>query len=403
MFYKAGIMNKIRYVKGSFPYDKLLVFLGSVSFFRPTVFEKFTLTNIFFNTLLVFTFVAVSIIYFVRKNTVKNSFIFSSLLFFAVMIFSTLTNGGSVSRMAEYALVGATSVIFAFFVIKYEFIYAAHLMKKMSWIYVIVNIAVMILFPNGITTTGNQNMAVYFLGQPTRFCYFYIPALMFCSLGDLYEVNKIKRGTILLYFVCLATLIASWTVGSTIAFLLLIPFYLFGRKKIFDSVLYFFVQLTSFIGLTFFSVQNRYAGFIQSVLHKDITLSSRTYIWRKSLVGITANPIWGTGIRTNEYMIINFGFVHLHNHLLQVLFQFGIVGLFIFGLMLFISCSSLNKYKSFYPAKVIAFYLFIVGIQLLVDTVDGVRNHYVFMMAVGASVKTLYDVFNGHEQGKEPV
>lgn len=230
-----------------------------------------------------------------------------------------------------------------------------------------------------------QQRSRLFLGQTTRYAYFYFPALLFCYLGDEYEFGKISPNTVCLYIICLITLIQGWAVGSLIALLLFIPFVLLGKKKIFNSIVYFILQVSSFIGLTFFSIQNLLAGFIINYLHKDITMSSRTIIWNRAFEALKNKPVFGIGILSNDNMHDLFGFVHVHNHLLQVLLQCGYVGLVLFLLILLGSYIRLHKNRDYFPAKVLAFFIFTVGIQLLVDTVDGVRNHYLFMITMGAA------------------
>lgn len=378
----------------------ITVIIGLIAFFRPTIFEKFATTNTFFNNLLIGAFILTFFDFIRLRNKISDSFLLNTFLFYFVMIFSTILNIGSVSRMISIVLVGLCTTIFAWYSIKYEFKLTVFVMRTLMWLYVIINILTIILYPNGIVSTGSSQAAVYFLGQPTRFAYFYFPGLLFCWLGDEYSFGHIKQNTIILYFVCLISLIAKWSMGSTIAMLILVPFFFFNKlEKIFHIKIYFLVQIFAYFGLTFFSVQYYFLNFINNILKKDVTLSSRTLIWSIAIRNISLSPFWGVGTFSNEEMLSLFHFVHVHNHLLQITLQCGYFGLIVFVLLIFQSYRRLNYFKSFMPAKIVSVFLFVVGIQLLVDTVDGVRNHYLFLLAIGAYISEIYKLFKQNSMG----
>jgi len=385
-------MNKLS-ISRQMPLSKIITFFGLFSFFRPTIFERFVLTNSIFNGMLILSFVVCVADYVRRGNKFNHAFIYLASIFYIVMVLSTFVNHASISRALMYSLTGFFSIIFVEYILKYQFLYATKLMRLLLWLYIIVNILTVIIFPNGIVQTGNSSSAVFFLGQPTRYSYFYLPALLFCYLGDEYRVGHIRMNTIVIYFICLATLIASWTIGSSIAMLLLLVFLLFNRLKIFNSLLYYLGHIFAYFGLTYFSIQNLAAVFITGYLKKDLTLSSRTFIWNHAFDWISKSPLIGVGVLSNPDMINIFHFVHAHNHLLHITFQCGYIGLGIFLIMLLTAYLNLHKYKRFMPSKVIAFFIFMISIQLLVDTVDGVRNHYFFLIAMGANIGYIYEIF----------
>lgn len=377
-----------------FPVSRIITFLFIISFFRPTIFEKYNITNNFFNALLVLSLFLCFMDIFRRHMRVYSIFLVFSMLFYSVMLVSTYINNASLSRTLMYVLIGLGAVIVAVYIIKLEFINSAKLMRRLLWLYLIINIITVIIFPNGITQTGNSNAAVYFLGQPTRYAYFYLPALLFCCLEDEYKYGHLSRNTLVLYIICLITLIQAWTVGSSLTMIFLGVWFFFHDIKLFNNAVYFVCQIGAHIGLVYYSIQDVFSTFITVYLHKDMTLSSRTQIWQHALNEIGQSPLWGVGVLDNESVRRMFGFVHPHNHLLQITFQCGYVGLIIFLVLIFISYKKISCCKNFLPTKIIAAFIFATGIQLLVDTVDGVRNHYIFLLAIGAyanKIKQLFD------------
>lgn len=368
--------------RGKQSISRLIVFLGLFSFFRPTIFEKFELTNAIFNAILIFSLV-LSFIELVRHKNLPNKwFLLVATAYYGTLLYSTIVHGGSLSRALMFALTGYFTVFFVKYMMSYELPFSTRLMRGLLWLYVIINFLTQMI-PGGLATTEGGG-AVFFLGQETRFAYFYLPALLFCILGDIYRYGRVSTNTFVIYFACLATLIAAWTVGSSLAFLALIAFFIFHRLKIFNVFTYFSVQAIAYIGLVYFAIQELFAIFIEVYLHKDASLSSRTFIWRNALEVIEDSPLLGAGVFTNDYNNDVLGFVHAHNHLLNITFQSGYLGLALFVLLIILGYITVHHYRHFFSAKVIGFFMFMIGIQLLVDTVDGVRNHYLFIIAMAA-------------------
>ncbi|MBQ3014431.1 MAG: O-antigen ligase family protein [Clostridia bacterium] len=378
--------------------SQILVFLGLVSFFRPTIFEKYTWSNTIFNLMLCFSLALCAAFVFLDKNRNKSRLKLLFILFYALMTFSTFYNKASFSRMLMYVLVGVFSIYFVEFIIRYEFYYSTRVMRALYWLFLILNIGSIFMFPEGITQTGTSESAVWFLGQSTRFAYFYIPALLFCYLGDIYAFKKIRTNTIVLYFLSLLSVALTRAMGATLALAALLLFFVLGKTKLCNGYLFFGSQIAVYVGLTYFSIQEYFENFLVTVLGKDITMSSRTLIWRQVIPLVEENLFWGVGVMDNETMKRLFGFVHTHNHLLQVTFQVGYVGLFVFCFALLGVLAVLQKKKDFYISKVLMFFIFMMGIMLLVDTVDGIRNYYLFVILMGLFINEIKALFDRREQ-----
>lgn len=355
---------------------KVIIFLGLFSFFRPTIFEKFEITNALFNGILILILLVCFVDSIRRKVLPNRWFIIIASFYYGVLLYSTVIHNGSMSRALMIALTGYFTIFFVKYLMNFDFAYPTRVMRGLLWFYVFINLITILLFPNGLVTTGNTDSAVYFLGQPTRFAFFYLPALLFCILGDINAHGKISLATIIIFIICLSTLIAAWSVGSSIAFLALAFFLVFHKLKMFNIFTYIIVQAAAYVSLVYFHIQELFAFFIEDYLHKDATLSSRTYIWLNSLNMIEDSPLFGAGVFDNAYNKDVLGFVHAHNHLLHVTFQSGYLGLGLFVLLIIIGYFTVHHFRSLKTARILAFFIFMIGIQLLVDTVDGVRNHY---------------------------
>ena len=372
---------------------QLFVFLGLFSFLRPTIFEKFEATNLLFNGLLVISLIFVVadfVIQYGLSRFIRDKFLLVSILYYSLMIVSTVLNNESIQRMLMYVFVGFSSIVFAKYVFEKELLFASSVMKVLVWLYAFINIISIIAFPDGIVKTGSSGGSVFFLGQYSRFAFFFFPALLFCVLGDIKKYKKIRINTIFLLIICFFSVILSGTVGSSLAMIIMFLLMIIGRKKKINFVILFVIYIIFYLALTYFSITNYFAKFVEDVLKRDLTLSSRTLIWNHGFNYIHLSPYYGVGIMDNVTMLENFNFVHLHNHLLQVTFNTGYIGLTLFIILLFISFLSVTKHRDNYISILIGVFVLCTGIELLVDCADGVRNHFIFLMAVGSSAGLTY-------------
>jgi O-antigen ligase len=356
-------------------------------YFRPTIFEKFANSNNLINIIFVCSaFILTVDAFFIKKSTVSR-FLSLTLLYFGCLAISTFINQGSYTRLAMYISVGIFSVIVAEYIIKYHFRYSGKLIKSIMWIFTIVNIVNFVNLPDGIVLTGNLNKPVWFLGQATRFVFFYMPCLLLIFLYDCKFKGKITTPTYVLTFICLLTLSSKMAVGGFVGLLLFIPFFiLYKRKKniIVMPLSLLSFQILIFFWITYYDFVDKFSYLIVNILQKDSTLSSRTLIWRIAQKSLEGNELFGHGILSNETMKYYFGFVHLHNQLLQIIFNGGFISLIVFFSMCFYVIIKCRKRIDNLQVRVATYSIFVMGVILLVDTMDGVRNYYIFMLAIAA-------------------
>lgn len=370
--------------------EEFVVAMGLLSFFRPTIFEKFALTNSLFNMLLFLAVVASGFIYYLVKRASVSLYVFLTLIFYALYAVSYAINQADLSRTFMFVLTGLGMVIFSEYILKHHLFFSLRFIKGMLWTFVALNLLSMLLFPEGIVATGNSRAPVYFLGQTTRFSYFYLPGLCLALLYDMMHHQRIQRNTILLYVIIEVNLLLSWSLGSLLAMLIFLPFFFLGNsfmvRRLFSPVLFLVVNVSAWVLLTFYSIQDLFAAFLEAYLRKDATLSSRTRIWTVAKRLIGENKALGIGILSNEEISSLFGFVHTHNHLLQVTLQVGYVGVVLFLGILYYAYRQLKKHWSHRAARLLGFSIFAFSILLLVDTIDGVRNYYLFLITFGVHI-----------------
>ena len=138
-------------------------------------------------------------------------------------------------------------------------------------------------------------------------------------------------------------------------------------------------------------VQNIFEFFIVDILHKDLTFSSRTKLWDRTIKIINNNKILGTGLQKSEFTIKSISAYHAHSHFLNIMFQSGILGVGIYIYIVFEAFNRLNKFKESRIAQIVSFTLFVLFIMLTVDTFDITANLFL-IICLGFNISKLKEV-----------
>ena len=385
---KSRIQNSISSIRVA----DLLVFLIALFFFRPSLFEKYESLNMGFNLGLIALLALYLVIASLKNKTGVTVYSCMAVGYFLLLLTSTYINDGSLTRSMMYVGVGILSVLVFASIFKYEMAAFLNSMQVLGLIFIPLNLLTMLVLPGGFTNNGVH--PVFLLGQATRFIYFFLPIFVSLLVRDYRKGTHPSKCTIALW-ICAET---SLVIGQTAAGIVVVsalPLFilLLGNrfaKTLCSPPVYLAVQLTLFFILVFSTLPEQTLGLLQSLFQKDATLSSRTYIWDKVILQTESNPqqfLFGFGVLQNNEMIALFNFVHCHNHLLQVLFNGGVVSLTIFITLIGLSYWELMKTNSEATSRIISFGIFLFSIALLFDTVDGVRNYYLVLLILGSCSK----------------
>lgn len=202
-----------------------------------------------------------------------------------------------------------------------------------------INVASMIVFPNGIIHTVGGNY--YFLGTRNHLLKYFFAFISACGLQYIYY--KKKTGLILTVVLSISQFIyfqiSTAITCSVLLFGLFVIKNVLKEKLNMKSVLIISTILS--VAFVFFNAANFFSWFIINFLHKDVGLNSRNLIWTEAIKIIFSNKvklIFGNGIYNNGNFISLYGlYWPAHNQLLEWLFEYGILGtglLYIFYLKL---------------------------------------------------------------------
>ena len=148
---------------------------------------------------------------------------------------------------------------------------------------------------------------------------------------------------------------------------------MFWKKFKFDNAfIWWLVILLLNIGLIGFNIQNYFAGIIENVFRKELTLSGRTYIWQ-SAISVIKSHFWigkGDAARFGYagWCFINGRAYAAHNQLLQIFVNGGLVSLIAILLVELNVVVSICKCENVELRTVLSMALMGCGVTMLNDT-----------------------------------
>ncbi len=165
-----------------------------------------------------------------------------------------------------------------------------------------------------------------------------IMSIGFNSLVLEYLATKEKK-IIMFSLLCLLLVIGSKSTTSLIILILgIILIFKEKIKPIKNQVKYFYTYLV--ISVLLFSTTNIFSYLIKNFTNRDVTLTGRTYLWDYGINLFKENIVKGYGYLGLWYensiywirMVKKVGFVaaHIHNGLLEILLQLGLIGFILY-------------------------------------------------------------------------
>ena len=315
----------MRNVGGYFKYIILLLpFLMS-----PIVY---TLTMpAFANFLLAYKFV--SFLFIVQSYLVNGKFSNLDIAvfgYFVIWFISLIINGGNIIEYLKEVVV----ILSFLFIIEDAFnkSRASELLDAMTCILfaeLSVNFVGMLLFPNGLwRTVSNYGIETpyAFLGLQNQITPIYIVAEMLLFL-QIYRANlRIKPLSVFRGIVLILNMILSTSSTGVVGCILVPVLYVIGYKhrNIINIRTAVIIAFMIFVLFVIFRYQNIFSFFINGILHKSLTFTSRTGIWDRALGMIWEKPLLGYGYGTLASVVID---RNAHNFYLQILLQTGVLGL----------------------------------------------------------------------------
>ena len=361
----------------------LYIFLIIPYFQVPYLVENYHITNTLYNLYMIFSFFVI-VCMTINKKAYSKILNYIGVLMI-VLLFSTIMNKGNLLFCFETIISIFGLCLITDYGIRNDKKYFFEALKNFLSILVLINFLSILIFSNGMYMRSTGYIENWILGYKNTHILFIIP----CILANyIYTFICSKRNVFshfMLFIGVLSTIIVNNTTGL-IGLLLIVLFVLF--KKIFDntSVMnvynYFIVHIILFISFVILRIQNLFSYIIVDLLHKDITLTGRIYIWDKALEYIKYKPLYGYGnisFKFNEYIYST------HNAIIGILHKVGIIGLMSYIVVVFQSIKKIWENRNTYIAKLISVVLFSYLVMMLTEAYNFNYYMYIFVIAYDIS------------------
>lgn len=280
------------------------------------------------------------------------------MLMYGFMIISTILHTGSFSFLIK--TVGPAFAIC---------LYTDYCMQKCPFKFVqvnfylwsilyILNYMTILLFPDGIYVTSRLSGSCWLLGYDNGFTLTLIPLVGFAMIYSYLKKGElISIETFCSIAILLVTEITVWSASGIVMAAILLIFIFASNvpviKKLTNPHLLIFIFYIATILLVFVRVLNLFEFLIVDILHKDITLTGRTYIWDYAISVFKKN--WLLGVGQGGFTVIGKYNSYLHPHclILDFLYKGGSCMLLSFIWLMHKFCNHIEKYLKNPISKVV--------------------------------------------------
>src|SRR5699024_3096893 len=107
----------------------------------------------------------------------------------------------------------------------------------------------------------------------------------------------------------------------------------------------YIVGISTTILIAVYEVQKYFAFFIETVLQKSVNFTGRMTLWGNTIGLIKEKPVFGHGIELSNVTFSKIGKTTAHNHYLNLIYNGGIIYLFLTCLLVYIVVLKTKKYR----------------------------------------------------------
>ena len=364
----------------------LLCFFMLIPFFKSSYLSNILIIDKIMQMFFIFSVIITVCMYLSQKKKISKIVVLFTLMQVWVLII-TIANGGAVStafRRLRYLVVIA--LICDLFSKRIGTLIKCLMLHFEFNIY--INLFTVILYPSGLYSRINDAYGMtteWFLGARNNFTIWLFPALIIAWIFKEY-FKKNKRCYLLTVSIILTQVLhgSGTTIVGITLFITCILFKL--SKKIFTPLNSMIISVITFTTIIIFRNFQFLEPIIVDVLGKSMTFSSRLDIWDNALLAINNKLITGYGI-LSTYDTVNIlgqmetfiwkGATHAHSHILQVLFQGGIIAFLIF---LYIYYIDLKKCSNLWNNRVVQIFTYGIFAYTIMGITEVFENPLMYLI-----------------------
>ena len=316
--------------------------------------------------------------YILRKKK-PGFFVVAIIIMNVWKMLCTLLQNGSIGTFLQTCVpIVLAAVIIDYY--KKDFSILIKVLMRYFEVLIYLNFILIIIFPNGLFSTLNAaygNTKEWLLGADNNFIFYLYPGLV-VSLIYRWLFNYKNRTFFLATCILLTEIFCGSTTGLIGVILLLslsgIPFLRKFLNPIFAYLLFSFLFFSIFIIQSY----NYLEPIMVDVFNKDMTFTSRTFIWSNSFAAINKNWL-GYGVLYNEQSTVLLGNIngqiwegatHAHCQYLQVAFQGGVINTIVFVIINMVNFLKIKKYDRKINIRVFLFSIIVLLVMFIVEVFE---------------------------------
>ncbi len=361
----------------------LLYALLIMPFLQPFIFNEYPVVDKVYLSLKILSAIVIFLLFFLKilyKKIHISKFIYFIFLYSFILIISTIFNHSSIERCTSYVIPIVCLILLTEMWMDIDSKKFLKFVGSIFSIYVIINLFTVIFCPVIFADFSETvSSRYYFLGEDNRFIFVMLPLIYVLVVRDLMNNNKINYSTILIYFICLLTLVYRWSVAAMIGVLLIGISLLLKKFKHLKLNIYHIYAIVAFIytAIVVFKLHYKLLPLFDMLFNKRQTLESRYMLWDLCIGYIASNPIIGYGIQTIEVLKSKFIVSHSHNMFLQFTYETGFVGLIIYIALFLLVGKSIYKCEN---KNITNFSAVVIFVILLLGIFDTLNHSYLFLL-----------------------
>lgn len=286
-------------------------------------------------------------IQFFRQRNKISFFLPLMALYWGVEFYSTYIHAGRIIAVLSYGI----TLLALFMLMQQDLSYAPsdtlRSLSRLFSILIYINLATVILFPNGIWQAENGSLRFLIGGNYNQMGGLIIAGIATKIASLQFDNSGRSKSLIALFIASFTTLLIVGSKTSLVGLTILLIFVITPSQKLKKLGLivfifaYFFFQHITVFNLFEFS-ENGYVGqFVTQVLKKDLSFTARSTIWEATQLTIVRSPIIGHGLQDDDWNYAHIEGLMPHNLVLSILLKGGVLLLGVF-IIVFIYCLTIN-------------------------------------------------------------
>ncbi len=386
----------------------LWTFCIMFTFVEPAYFQTFSQLHMVYNLFRVLAVAYFILEYVQRKKKPGAVVIYLAMAIFTMLIACKFTLGNYESTLAAYLpFLGLTMWVDINASRDIEKVF--RLLCGLLDVYVLIDIITLVLFPDGLYISQSYQAAPYicwFLGYKNPQIRILLPYLTLTLVYDYMRFDKLPKLTFVRLIAVVYTTIRLGSTTGLIAVVLFLAltaiFKNTGRDKVKNIILkmlnirnaYIIIAVIAVL-VIFFDFQYNFSYLIVNILHKELDLTDRIYVWKKVIPYIQKHLWVGSGVIYAEYSRAEIGASHAHNYFLNTLYNGGIISMVFLTFSWFSASKKSQKHTSHHEVRMLIFMSIVFLTMGISESLTGTMLLYpVLMLAYHSKYIVLYKEAN---------